>query len=271
MKWPYRKNKKQNDEDGSANWMTTYSDLMTLLLVFFVLLYSFSVIDVKKFERFVVSFQGVGVLNRGAEPLDKPAEHTYEVPSKQQETLQDISKPDPLYEIYLEIQQYLEANDLDVKIKVRYSKSGLALEINDEILFASGKADLKPEAIKILKDLSGFMKELPYVFSIEGHTDNRPIHNAEFDSNWELSATRAVKVVRYLTEDLNLDPRKFCAVGHGEYRPVAPNDTPENMAKNRRVTIFISRDFSLTEETIDLREDTVEDLRSEGVEEDAIR
>lgn len=240
MMLPFNKRKQ---EEGSPEWMTTFSDLMTLLLVFFVLLYSFSVIDIVKFRRFMASFQGVGILDLGDKPLEKDKEHDFDVPVDSPKHFNDMSRLDPLAEIYIAVQEYIEENDLDAEITVHYSERGVALEIKDKILFASGKAYLKPEARKLLKELSGLFKEVPYTISVEGHTDNRPIHNAQFPSNWELSTARAVTVVRYLTEKLGLDPKKFCAVGYGEYHPVVPNNSLENMARNRRVVIVInSRD-----------------------------
>lgn len=233
-------NRKKRDQD-SPHWMTTFSDLMTLLLVFFVLLYSFSIIDVEKFQRFMASFQGTGVLDFGEKPLDKDKDHDYDkLEEDNQELLDNLRKQDPLVEVYLAVQEYIESNDLSTEITVRYSERGVALEIKDKILFASGKAYLKPEARKLLQELSGLLTELTYPISIEGHTDNRPIHNAEFPSNWELSAARAVAVVRHLAETLGMDPKRLSAVGYGEFHPIVPNDSPENMAQNRRVVIVIN-------------------------------
>ncbi len=232
------KSKKQ--EEGSPQWMTTFSDLMTLLLVFFVLLYSFSVIDVEKFQRFMASFQGSGILDSGAEPLKKNKDKDFDVPADVQQKMSDLSKLNPLAEIYIAVQEYISDNNLDKEISVKFSERGVALEIKNKILFNSAKAELKPEALKILRELAGLFENIPYTISVEGHTDNRPINSAKFPSNWELSSARALSVVRFLAERIGLDPHKFCAVGYGEYHPVAPNDTAINMAKNRRVVIVIN-------------------------------
>jgi chemotaxis protein MotB len=232
--------RKKKQEEGSPQWMTTFSDLMTLLLVFFVLLYSFSVIDVEKFQRFMASFQGAGILDRGTEPLKKDKEKDFDVPSDVQQKINEISKLNPLAEIYFAVQEYISDNNLETDISVKFNENGVALEIKDKILFESAKAELKLEALKILRELAGLFNNIPYTISVEGHTDNRPIHSAKFSSNWELSAARALSVVRFLTDRIGLDPHKFCAVGYGEYHPVAPNDSPSNMAKNRRVVIVIN-------------------------------
>ncbi len=236
---------KKRKEDNSSSWLTTFSDLMTLLLVFFVLLYSFSVIDQLKFQRFMASFQGVGILNRGDEPLDKTRDHDYEISSDEvQKNAQnvDVQASALLQETFDTVQEYVQENNLDIDISVRYKDRGVVLEIKDEILFESGKAVLKPEARVILKQISALLQKMPNSISVEGHTDNRPIHNARFPSNWELSTARSLAVVRYMSENLGLNPGRFAAVGYGEYRPVVSNDSPENMARNRRVMIVINTD-----------------------------
>ncbi|MGI6452780.1 MAG: OmpA family protein [Syntrophomonadaceae bacterium] len=228
------KKKKKKEDPG---WMMTFSDMMTLLLVFFVLLYSFSVVDIVKFQRFLASFQGVGILERGPEAMEQDKEKDFEIPL---EAEADLSNSEALYETYLIVEEYIRENNMEMEVSVRLDERGVVLEIKDEILFASGQADLKPDALVVLQSLSGLLRYIPNTISVEGHTDNRPIHNARFPSNWELSTARALAVVRYLSENLGLSPDRFCAVGYGEYRPVAKNDSAENMARNRRVNIVIN-------------------------------
>ncbi|GAW92926.1 OmpA family protein [Calderihabitans maritimus] len=236
-----KKDREDIREQGAPAWMVTYSDLMTLLLVFFVLIYSFSVLDVQKFKAFIASFPGVGVLDKGTAPLDweqKFAEGN--TPGVEENLPRPESRLDPLVGVYALIQQYLQEKGLEEDVLATYEDRGIALDIKERILFDSGKADLKPEAKEFLDGLAGLLSKLPNQISVEGHTDNRPINTVEFPSNWELSAARASRVVRYFTEKHNLDPRKFVVVGFGEYHPVAPNDTPENQAQNRRVVIVIN-------------------------------
>lgn len=224
--------------------MLTYSDFITLVLTFFVLLYSFSNLDVQKFRVFLASFQGVGILNQGPAPME-PEE-------VQQETTQvPMFQPNPslleatrqlqqtLEEIYTSVQSYLREYGLEDKVELRYTDRGVALDIKEKILFDTGKADLKPEAKVLLDRLAQLFAKLPYQISVEGHTDSRPIHTVEFPSNWELSAARAARVVRYFTEVHRLDPGRFAAVGYGEFRPLVPNDSEKNMALNRRVVMVI--------------------------------
>ncbi|MBO8167982.1 MAG: OmpA family protein [Thermoanaerobacteraceae bacterium] len=227
------------DKKGAPAWMVTYSDLVTLLLVFFVLLYSFSVLDVQKFKAFLISFQGVGILEKGSSILEN-IEANRDQMEELSEGMDEISENARLLEVYTVIKAFLKNNGLEDDISVRYEERGVVLTIKEKILFDSGKADLKPHAKKILAQLGNLFKQLPNQISVEGHTDNRPINTIEFPSNWELSAARSARVVRYLTREHNLDPRRFVAVGFGEYYPVASNDTPEGRARNRRVVIVIN-------------------------------
>ena len=108
-------------------------------------------------------------------------------------------------------------------------------------MFDLGQADLKPEALEILDHLAEVLKQIPNPVRVEGHTDNWPINNERFPSNWELSTARATNVVRQLIEEHGLDPSSFRPRGYGEYRPLAPNDTEDNRALNRRVDIVLLR------------------------------
>jgi chemotaxis protein MotB len=108
-------------------------------------------------------------------------------------------------------------------------------------MFDSGKADIYPEAKEVIKNIAALLVDEPNRIAIEGHTDNTPINTPEFPSNWELSTKRATNVLKYLLEELKFDPKRLTAAGYGEWHPVAPNDTPENKAKNRRVDLIVRR------------------------------
>jgi len=241
-----RRHGKKDNAGSGMEWMTTYGDMVTLLLTFFILIYSMSVIDVVKFKAFITSFQGSGVLNWNTAPLNQTDPPDTRQPDNQSPRPDQTQVPpdipadvNPLLEVFYTVQALLEETGLQEEVEVRYEDRGIALEIKDRVLFDSGKADLKQDALAILDVLAGFLDRLPYQISVEGHTDNRRIHTQEFPSNWELSAARAVRVVRYFTEVRRLDPVKFAAVGFSQYQPIVPNDTAENMAQNRRVVIMI--------------------------------
>lgn len=242
----------KSEQPGSPLWMVTYSDLVTLILVFFVMLFAMSAIDVVKFQAFVASFQGIGILNWGDKPLD-------EVQPEPITAIDDVSsgrEPRPpapdytLMEVYEMVEQTLVEAGLEQKVTLRYEVAGVALDIQDRVLFDTAKADLKPEAKGILDPLAELFQRLPFQIHVEGHTDSRPISNLQFPSNWELSGARASRVIRYFIDEHRLDPHKFAAVGYGEYRPVAPNDSEENMQLNRRVVMVIRANDVFTEEVL---------------------
>lgn len=226
---------------GAPEWMTTYGDMVTLLLCFFVLLFAFSEIDIGKFEAIIQSFQGsLGILESGKtiEPSDYISSALdRELTTKQLEELEDFRKLEE------RMQQYLDEKELDTDVLVNLETRGLVLRFQNNVLFNSGRAEIKEEFREILDVISDFLKETEYAAKhvrIEGHTDTVPVGpNDKYETNWELSVARASNVVRYLIEEVGMDPTRFSASGYSEYHPVAPNDTAENKSKNRRVDIVI--------------------------------
>ena len=122
-------------------------------------------------------------------------------------------------------------------IKISRSKSAQAIPF----FFDLGKADIKPEAIKFLRNFAEVVKKTKSNIRIEGHTDSFLLHSPTFPTNWELSAIRAVNIARFLIEEAGIEPERFTVVGHSLYKPAVPNTTMENKAKNRRVEIFVSK------------------------------
>jgi chemotaxis protein MotB len=138
------------------------------------------------------------------------------------------------------VKEYLRQQGLEDTISARLEDRGVILEIRDNILFDSGKADIKPEAAEVLRKVAGIIRSVPNQIIVEGHTDNVPINTPRYPSNWELSVDRAVRVVRFLIANYHIAPERFLATGYGEYHPVADNSTVEGRARNRRVNIVIS-------------------------------
>jgi chemotaxis protein MotB len=118
-------------------------------------------------------------------------------------------------------------------------EEGLCIIMRDDLLFNIGRAEINPESVSVLKQIGNSFKNFEGGVMVEGHTDNLPIDTERFPSNWELSTARAVSVVRYLTEEVGVDPMVLSAVGYGDTKPRVPNDTPENRRKNRRVKIIL--------------------------------
>ncbi len=225
--------RRRTEESNSGNWLTTYSDLVTLLLCFFILLFSFSELDARKFRSVMSSFQGgTGVLNGGnTVDFDLNLESSDGMLEEDLEKIKDL------------LEEYADSVGLGNEITLSVEERGLIIRFMDNVLFDSGKADLKPESIEILKTVAGILNRDDFkdrLIKVEGHTDTDPIiYSVKFPTNWELSATRATNVLRYLVEEENIDGSRISSSGYSYYRPIAPNDTKENKAKNRRVDMVI--------------------------------
>ncbi|TZE83347.1 OmpA/MotB family protein [Calorimonas adulescens] len=237
-----RKGRRSKNDDGpqdSKEWMNTYADLMSLLLTFFVMIFSLSTIDMNKYQALIQSLQGyLGIVKEG---------HTLQNTAAQLETQGSAGSNvaatntnfEDIADVYNDIQTYIEQSNLSNSVQVTINERGILIRFVDTALFDTGKADIKPEAKEILKNVGEIIKRADKPIRVEGHTDNVPIHNEKFPSNWELSTARATNVVKYFIENVGMDPSTLSAAGYGEYHPVADNQTEEGRAKNRRVDIII--------------------------------
>lgn len=250
-----RRRKKEETHENHERWLITYSDLITLLMIFFVVMYASSQIDVAKFKTLSVSLSSalssksmidlnggaVGGIDSGAPRQDlgdTPQKTVDENLKKQAEALQAEQKK--MEDLKKKLQEYVDQNGLQNKVSINQTDENVQIILRDVALFDSGEAKLKPEAEKTLGGITPFLKGLPNKITIEGHTDNRPIHNDEFPSNWELSSARAMTVLHFF-ETQGIQPARLSTAAYGEYQPVAPNDTPENQSKNRRVNVVVHR------------------------------
>jgi len=230
-----RRKKKPEGSSGSPAWMTTYGDLVTLLLCFFVLLFSMSTIDNQKFKAIITSMKGsLGVLDSGIIVEMKEIETT--LPGDVIEEEQEEFK-----KIYQELKEFLEENGLENSVTLSIDERGLLIRFLDTVLFDFGRAEIKNEAKYIINMISDVIKDSGKPMRIEGHTDNVPISTSKFPSNWELSTTRAVNVVKYIIELNDIEPWRISAAGYGEYHPIDTNETPTGRQNNRRVDIVILR------------------------------
>jgi len=220
--------------------MTTYSDLITQILIFFVLLFSFSSIDKSKFNAAMLSLQGsLGIIDGGMVIHEGDFIEGGEV----EELLISAQEQQEFELLQEEVEEIVTEENLK-GVQVNLDERGLVIRLIEGVLFDSGKADIKDEAKDILDKLAPLLKETHKHIRIEGHTDNLPIHTREFPSNWELSTARAVNVVKYMIEKHNFSPYILSAAGYGEYRPIAPNDSAKNRSLNRRVDIIILKSTS---------------------------
>jgi chemotaxis protein MotB len=225
------KKKSENPPPGAPLWMTSYGDMVTQILIFFVMLFTFSSIDAARFRELAISLQsafkgGTGILTGGQTA-------TVETMGPERANIAQLT------EAMHQIKSIVEGAGLKGSVQTSINERGLIISIKDSTFFDLGKADLKPRSRVILDNIGKALKNLPNQIRIEGHTDNWPINTPQFPSNWELSVVRATTVLRYLIENVGLNPTKMSAVGYGEFRPLFPNDTVEHRARNRRVDIVV--------------------------------
>lgn len=233
-----KRKKKKHENHIDESWLLPYSDMMTLLFALFIVLFAMSSIDAEKFKQMAIALNeslsgGTGTKEFLSEQKPSDEKDLSEAEMKQQEM-------NELKEVQRSIDQYIEANQLSSSFQTELTEHGLMVTILDDALFDSGKAEVKPESLAMANEMAQLLvTAAPREITISGHTDNVPISNDRFASNWELSTQRAVNFMQVLLQNPQLQPEKFSAIGYGEYRPVAPNDTPEGRAKNRRVEVFI--------------------------------
>lgn len=277
------KRKAEEAPKGAPAWQSTFADLMNLLLCFFVLLFSMSSVDAKKFEEIASSFSntfsifsaggssfdegllisnGVSQLNNldkyitntGASAEEESKNNDLKIDRGGSEGETDIDKMqqtieqaqlDASEQLAEKIGEALSENNLDENIDVDFTSQYVLLTLKGSVLFDSGSAELKQEALPMIDKVSMILgRYAESTIEIEGHTDNVPISTSRFESNDVLSSYRALAMFNYLVEHTSLDPAKIKHSGRGEYIPVADNSTPEGRAKNRRIEIKIYNNLS---------------------------
>lgn len=259
------KNTEPEEESGGYSWMDTYGDLVTLLLCFFVLLYSFSTLSESKAQELVQAFSGsygasaiqafditevkedairidsmVDFRTRGSETQGEEMSQTEQ---QELEALQELINI-AFDELYQKIVLYIKDNDLGGQMSVSRTEDVIILRFNEIALFDSGSATIRPESAETLNHFIQIITENINAISmvdIEGHTDTVPIHTAEFEDNWDLSVKRATNTLRILLDSALIEETKLSATGYGEHQPIASNDTPEGRAENRRVDFVLNK------------------------------
>ena len=236
---------KRAEHDNHERWMVSYADFITLLFAFFVVMYGISSVNEGKYKVFSVSVnQAFGANGKAGEGsavhltedemffkslVDRRNARLAEKQRKQNERMQNLAQT-----LNGAMASFVKNGQMNVSQNGR----GVELEINASALFNQGEADIQPEAKKTLADAAKVLADNDFAIEVEGHTDNMPISTAKYPSNWELSSARASSVVR-LFIDQGILAKRLKAVGEADNLPVVPNDTPENRARNRRVTITV--------------------------------
>lgn len=267
-----RRKRRVETRESRDRWMITYADLITLLLIFFVILYAMSSLDTDKYNIVTGSLSetfksgstvlegGNGILDAGKTTESKPestdgngnaaatarpnggsnGQTGNEAPSARELAFREQEAK--LAELMGVITHYVEENNLGEQIFVADKPQGIEITLSDRFLFDIGKADLKSPAFPALQQLSGLFKDIGATISIEGHTDNTPVSSAShFNDNWELSGARALSVLRFFLDNEGLNPDTFQYAGYADTRPTADNATTAGKQKNRRVEIIVLR------------------------------
>ena len=270
-----RKREHEAEKENGERWMLTYLDLITLLMIFFVVLYSMSAIDAQKFAAVAESLNnalgggtpskielstsptGPSLIQAGVTPskTNVPNNGTDSInaaatkPDTSKNTGQGASDAEnmSIEAIKAKIDKFAKDNGIQLTLITTIEERGLVVSIQETLLFESGSADITARARDILERVSTVLAAEPNQIKVEGHTDNLPINTAKFPSNWELSVIRSINVVRILQHD-GIPPSRLSAAGYGEFRPISPNDTEAGRGKNRRIDLIVLRGkYELTE------------------------
>lgn len=250
-----KKHAEHEAEHADERWLITYADMITLLMVLFIVLYSISQVDLAKFKQLKSGLSesfnagGDGVLDGGSGVLDGgngPSPEILAAASKALAEKQAVEQAataerDALQAAEQRIVGELAGRGLAGDVGFRLERRGLVVTIvTDDVLFDPGSAVLRADGRQVVDALAAALAPLPNMISIEGHTDSTPTRGGRgYPTNWELSTARATTVLRELAEGHGFDARRLSAAGYADTRPLAANDTPQGRATNRRVEIVV--------------------------------
>lgn len=237
---------RKKTELPTSSWLDTYADTITLLMTFFVLLYSMSTIDAAKFKEVAAALNSM-MTGKSADTILQYDIYQGNVPliggevdnANSEQANEENDNTESKDTTYEDVKEFVESNDLSSLVQITTDERGVIIQIKDSILFEIGEAELKDESIEVLDKINALVATLPNNIIVEGHTDNVPINTYQFPSNYELSGARAARVLRYFVEERGQASSRFLFQGLGETHPIVDNDTDEHRAQNRRVNILI--------------------------------
>lgn len=252
-----KRNQAHQEEEAGEAWLLPYSDLMTLLLAVFIVLFAVSKIDARKAQQMSEVFSGTmmdksyaaGADSRGdgnggtgggggGGGLQISSPSAAEKESDLEGFLGEIEL-NKLEDLKNEIDTRLHTDGMDESVSTMIDKRGLVVRLNNAIFFDPGSAEIKKQSEYTLIEVADLLNSTDNYIRIEGHTDNTPVRRSGYSSNWELSTARAVNVVKLFINQCGFPPEKLIAVGYGEFKPVADNSTEEGRGKNRRIDIIV--------------------------------
>ena len=229
---------------GVPPWVITFADMVTLLMVFFILLFAIGTIEQEKWRQLKESLREA----LGADAIEEMGTRQGLDVIKTQVDEQTVHAVDEvgamvnreMEDIISEVEEFVFKNKLAGEVRVSSDERGAVITISDVVLFPAGSADMTPKGRATLRQVFDVLKQFTYNVKVEGHTDNTPIHTLRFPSNWELSASRAAEVAHMLIDD-GYPPERLSVEGFAEFRPKVPNTDPENRAINRRIEVVYQR------------------------------
>jgi chemotaxis protein MotB len=243
------------DDTHPDRWLVSYADFMTLMFALFVVLFASAYHDKKAIQRVSAAvkngFQDMGLSSASNGPLEGPPSSMTKAGATLSSTESDPNKPDPvpgdaridLNELHKKLELVLGKEIERQEVGLRMSPEGFVISLHELGFFDSGEAMLRPGAADKIKRIAAVLTQYGLDMRVEGHSDNVPIHNATYASNWDLSTARAMAVATMLIDESRIDPKRMSIAGYAQYHPVASNDTPEGRRANRRVDIVVVSAF----------------------------
>lgn len=247
---------KREESESSERWLLTYADMITLLMAFFIMMYSMSVLNLSKFRQAAISIRsGFGGIVRGQGKSVFGSSGMF------------ASKPSPIegdtagvnWSLLRPLMNYIsDSSSENLDINIGEDPRGIVITVrSDKMLFDPGSAEIRHRAEPVLDEISKVIEKVNNEVRVEGHTCDLPPRKSRFQDNWELSGVRAANVVRYLLYEHGLDASRFSVAGYGSGRPICPNDSEYHRKKNRRVEIVILRPDQSVEEKEDIDPDVM--------------
>lgn len=226
-----KRRKKDESHPNHERWLLSYVDFITVLMIFFIVMYALSTVDAAKYQQLSSSLNdalggGKSIIGSELPPIS-------------------VGEPRPIPEVQrmedvkAQVDEFLKENGLSGKVNTNIDERGLVISLQDTVLFASGSDKVEDSQRGIISKIGTILKDTSNFIRVEGHTDNVPIKNAKFSSNWMLSSARSCNVVEVLISDSKISETRLSSLGYGEHRPISSNSTTEGKAKNRRVDIIV--------------------------------
>jgi len=227
----------KKEKDNSERWMLSYLDFITLLMIFFLMLYAISNVDSNKSKALANSLK-VGFNSGNGQNVIAVSDNSDATPVVVDEESQ-VAEAEKLADVKKKVDELVNNSELKGSVSTSIQERGLLISFNDSVFFNSGEANIKSDWQSKLKSISKVLNEIDNYIRVEGHTDNVAINTDYFHSNWQLSSVRAANVVEFLITQGGVSPGRLSSVGYGEYRPIKSNDTEDGKSSNRRVDILI--------------------------------